>query len=168
MAAADFLTWDGDSGNGINPRRPSTDDVGGDNKQDDPEYPPDPDEHFTADGWNQKAKQIPALAKVAAACKLRVRFTAGAPAILQATGPRSTVAPGIFTVTDNGVGDTSITWAANYFPAHVCSPTGFTFIGSATPTTAFSHQVEEITNGIRVRTFDGSTPTDLDFALEIN
>lgn len=165
MAAPSYLTWDGDPPNSVVPRRPSTDDVGGDAKVDDANYPPDEDEDPTAAGWNQKAKQIPALAKSAAVAVLYVKFTAGDPVIQQASGPGAAVVPALFTPTDNADGDTTIAWPADSFPTSVCAPAGFTLIGSAAPTTGFSHRIEVLTNSIRVRTWDGTTPTDMDFTL---
>ena len=165
MAAPEFLTWDGNDDDEL-PRRPSTDDLGGDQKVNDDEKPPDDVEHFTASGWNQKVKQISAVAKVAASCKLEVRFDGGVPYVARATSPKSSLPLATFTVTDNGTGDTSIVWPANTFPAHGCSPTGLTLLSSSTSVVA--GHVEEITNGIRVRTFVGGAATDVPWTLTIN
>lgn len=161
-----YLTWDGDSANGVPPRRPSVVDAGGDQKQDDSAYPPDPIEHPTAPGWNQKAKQIPALARVAPVCKLGVGFNSGAPFVSHCASPGTNVFTSTFTVTDNGTGDTTITWPAGTFPASVCPPTGLTLVSSSTSVSA-AH-VEQVTNGIRVRTFLGGSAADVPFTIEIN
>jgi hypothetical protein len=164
MPAAKHLTWDAFASE--LPRRPSTDDMGGDNKVDDEEAPPDDVEHFTADGWNQKAKQIPAIAKTVASCKLEVRFATGAPYVARASAPGSNVALATFTPTDNGVGDTTIVWPADTFPPHVCSPTGLTLLSSSTSVVA--GHVEEVANGVRVRTFVGGSAADVPWTLAIN
>jgi hypothetical protein len=166
MSAPEYLTWEGDSEDDVAPRRPSTDDVGGDAKEDDAEFPPDDVVHFTSAGWNQKAKQIPAIAKVAAACKLEVRITAGAPAVSRVSSPSSLVEPATFTPTDEGTGDTSVEWPEDTFPPHVCSPTGLTFLSSSA--SSVTGHVEEIANGIRVRTFIAGVAADVDWTITIN
>jgi hypothetical protein len=163
MAAIDYLSWDGDAT--TDPHRPSTDDLGGDDKLDDAEYPPDPVEHPTAAGWNQIVKQVAALARGAEAAKIEVRFVAGVPAIARASGPSSAIIPALFTVIDNGVGDTTITWPANTFPTHQCSPTGLTLLSSLLD---LSGSVEEIVNGFRVRTRDAGAFADVGFTICIN
>lgn len=163
MPAADYLTWDGDGGSNL-PRRPSTEDLGGDDKVNDAEYPPDDVEHPTADGWNQKVKQIAALSKVAEACKIEVRYNAGAPFIARVTAPGTNIVTTTFTVTDMGVGDTKIEWPANTFPPHQLSPTGLTALSTGLAVGS----VEEITNGIRVRMFDLLGPADVGFTIELN
>lgn len=164
--APSYLTWDGDSANGVLPRRPSVVDAGGDQKRDDVEFPPDPLEHPTAPGWNQKAKQITAIARVTPACKLAVGFDAGDPFISHAPAPSQNVARSTFSVTDNGDGDTTIEWPAGTFPAHSCPPTGLTFY--STSTSVVAGHLEQVTNGIRVRTFIGGVSADVAFAVEIN
>lgn len=163
--AATYLTWDGDGSDEL-PRRPTIDDLGGDTKVDDDEFPPDDIEHFTAEGWNQKAKQIPALARVAESCKLEVRFDSGSPFVARAASPKSSLPLDTFTVVDNGTGDTSITWPANTFPPSVISPTGLTLLSSSS--TPVSGKVQEITNGIRVRTHDNGAAADVAWTIDIN
>ena len=164
MTAPSFLTWDG--GDGEDPRRPSTDDLGGDQKEDDAEFPPDPVEHLTADGWNQVVKQLAALSRVASACKLEVRFNSGTPYVARVTAPGSNVEVATFTVTDNGTGVTTITWPANTFPPHQLSPSGLTLLSSLT--TRVEGHVEDVANGVKVYTFSNGTAADIAFTLEIN
>lgn len=166
MAAATELTWNGPGSD--DPRRPSVDDLGGDQKQDNAEYPPNEVEHYTAAGWNQLVDQVAALAKVAASCKLEVRFSGGTPSVVRVSCPGTNITTATFTVTDNGTGDTTVEWPANTFPPHACSPTGLTLISSAIGD-AFSGHVSEVTNGIRVQTFENpDTQTDVDWTIEIN
>jgi hypothetical protein len=168
MAAPSFLTFDGGTGDAGPelPRRPSTDDLGGDDKQDNNENPPDDVEHFTAGGWNQIVKVLSALARTAAACKIEVRFSGGAPVIQRVSALGSAITTATFTPTDNGMGDTTITWPADTFPPHVCSPTGLTLFSSST--NVVDGHVEEVTNGIRVRTKSGGAAADIPFTIEIN
>lgn len=168
MSGPNWNTWEGgvgDEGAAL-PRRPSIDDLGGDQKQDNNEYPPDDVEHFTSRGWNQLVKQVRALSKVTPACKLEVRFNAGVPYVARFSSPSSIVKQDTFTVTDNGTGDTTITWPPNTFPEHVCSPTGLTPLSSATA--VVDGHVEEVANGIRVRMRSGGSPADVPWTIEIN
>jgi hypothetical protein len=147
-------------------RRPSVDDAGGDQKVDDAAYPPDPKEHATAAGWNQQSMQIAAMAKVVGACKLEVRFNAGVPFLQRVSAPGNNVLLETFTVTDNGTGDTTITWPAYTFPEHICSPTGLTLFSNSTSVVA--GHVEEVTDGIRVRTFVAGVASNVPFTITIN
>ena len=166
--APEFNTWNGGTGDDGPelPRRPSTDDLGGDTKQDNSDHPPDDVEHFTAAAWNQLVKQVAALARVAASCKIEVRFTGATPFLSRISSPREDVTIATFTVTDNGSGDVSITWPADTFPTPVCSPTGLTLISSSTA--VLDGHVEEITNGVRVRTKSGGVATDIPWTLTLN
>lgn len=167
-SAPQFSTWDGgtgDSGTEL-PRRPSTDDLGGDAKQDNHEAPPDDVEHFTAAGWNQLVKQVAALARVAASSKIELRFTGSTPFVSRVTSPRSDVTIATFTLTDNGAGDTSVVWPADTFPPTACSPTGLTLISSSTA--VLDGHVEEIANGIRVRTKSAGAATDIPWTIEVS
>jgi hypothetical protein len=161
-------TWEGGTGDeGTElPRRPSVDDLGGDTKLDNYEEPPDDAEHFTAQGWNQLVKQVAALARVTPAAKLEVRFNSGAPYIARVASPRADVAPSTFTPTDHGAGDVSITWPADTFPPTVCSPTGLTLLSNAGA--VVDGHVEEIANGIRVRTRSGGVAADVPWTITLN
>lgn len=165
MGAITFLSWEGDSETSIAPRRPSTEDLGGDELIDDQELPPIDGEMPTAAAWNQIVKQVVAMSKMLPAASLRVHFTGGTPAITQLACPSSLVTTPTFTVTDMGSGDTKIEWPAGTFPAQSFPP-GVHLLGNpgATPK---SVTVEEITNGVRVRTAAGGAGTDIDFRLDI-
>lgn len=53
---------------------------------------------------------------------ISVEIISGAPAVVAVSAPRTSVEIGDFTVTDNGVGDTTITWPARMFPQEVARP----------------------------------------------
>lgn len=168
MPAPSFNTWEGGTGDDGPelPRRPSTDDLGGDAKQDNTKYPPDDVEHFTAAGWNQKVKQLEAMARVVPACVLEVRFNAGAPYVARCSAASRNVSISTFgTPTDNGTGDTTIAWPANTFPPAVLSPSGLTLL--VTTSADRAGDVEEVANGIRVRTKAGGVATDIPFTIQI-
>lgn len=170
MPAPDFLTWDGDVANGIAPYRPGTEDFGGDHFEDDGEAPPDPNEFPNADAWNQLARQGAAQGKVADAAKLEVRFDGGGvPFVARCTGPAVAVVPALFTVTDEGNGVTLIEWPADTFPPAQISPSGLTFIS----TTRVIGSVEEVTDGIRVRTWEldasgNATAANVPWTINLN
>jgi len=164
MAAATFLTWDGLSGASPEvPRRPSTDDMGGDDLIDDTENPPGTDMP-TAGGWNQKVDQIAALARVVSPCKISIRFSIGVPYVYKFATAASSAAITIstFTVTDNGTGDTSITWPANTFPPHEVEPHSLTITEDVEIDRA---RIYSITNGVRIKTKLGATATNANFTF---
>lgn len=167
MTAPAFSTWEGGTGDDGPelPRRPSTDDLGGDAKQDNNEFPPDDVEHFTAAGWNQKVKQLAALARVTPACVLEIRFSGGAPYVARCSAASSVVGVATFTPTDNGTGDTTIVWPVDTFPPAVISPSGLTLL--VTTSADRAGDVEEVANGIRVRTKAGGVATDIPFTIQI-
>jgi len=143
------------------PRRPGLDDVGGGQKVNDGGTP-DPVRDPTAEDANQTALQLVALGKVMPVALLSVA-NSGAPALdRQSCAP---TAPSLltFTVTDNGVGDTSITWPAGTFPAPVAKPRAY--VTGATPALIAA---EAITNGVRVRTRDAAgAPVDVPFDVDV-
>jgi hypothetical protein len=167
MSAPSFNTWEGGTGDDGPelPRRPSTDDLGGDTKQDNAKYPPDDVEHFTAAGWNQLVKQSAALARVTPACVLEVRFSGSAPYVARCSAASSNVSLTTFTPTDNGTGDTTIEWPADTFPPAVLSPSGLTLL--VTTSADRAGDLEEVANGVRVRTKAGGVATDIPFTIQI-
>ncbi len=168
MSLPDFCTWDGgttDEG-AEPPRRPSSEDLGGDEKLDSEEAPPDAKEHFTSQGWNQKVKQLVALARMSAAAKFKVSFSGGAPQIEQGAGCKATVTTTTFSPTDNGTGDTTVTWPADTFPPEIVSPNGLTLYSSSAQ--VVSGHVQLVTNGVRVRTFVNGVASDVPWSINLN
>ncbi|WP_437303065.1 hypothetical protein [Sorangium sp. So ce388] len=93
---------------------------------------------------------------------ISVGITAGAPSVVAVSSPRTSVAIGDFTVTDNGVGDTTITWPAGIFPQEVArseltidQDVGEMGGGTVVP----------VTNGVRVRTYRAAGARDLHFTV---
>lgn len=164
MTIPNYFTWDGDPGNSVLPFRPSTDDLGGDNLRDDLVEPPVEGEMPTAGGWNQRAMQVAALAAMTPAAKVYVKITASVPAVQAVIAPGSGIIPGTFTPTDNGTGDTTLTWPAGTFPGSAMPPEG-SLIGSggSTPTLI----AQPLTHAVRVRTQLAGAATDIDFVVTI-
>lgn len=143
------------------PRRPSLADLGGGAFVDDATYPPDPGTMPSAAMENQNEFQVAAVAKVMPACVICVKITAGTPSINKFSAPSGLVITGTFTVTDNGTGDTSVTWPANTFPALT-----FDSFGGINGATIGQMSVQDIANGIRVRTANAAgVATDLNWTV---
>lgn len=164
--AALHLTWDGDPANDVLPRRPSTDDLGGDEKVDDIDFPPDDTEHPTAAGWNQLVRQVAALARGVASLKFEVQYEGNTPFLARLSGPRSALAAEQFSIIEVSPGVVDVNWPANFFPPHQCAPTGLTLLSDSS--SLRSGQVFEIPNGVRVRTFQSGSPGRVAFSLTIN
>jgi hypothetical protein len=155
------LSWKLEAADG-GPRRPSLADVGGATLEDDTEYPPNRETMIYADEANQWQMQIVAMGGVVPSLVLSVEISGGTPAVVAFTCPRDDLEIDDFTVTDNGTGDTTITWPADTFPPELTRPeltinqdVGALVGGTAVP----------VTNGVRVRTYDGSGAEDLHFTV---
>lgn len=147
----------------VPPRRPGIDDVGGAQKQDDILFPPDPVEMPTAADDNQHQRLLVAMGEMVAVAMITVRYAAGVPSINKVASPIAAVIAGTFTVVDNGVGDCSLTWAANTFPAAVADP----FV-NATGATIGKGSAEIIANGVRVRMANAAgAAADINFVVQV-
>ena len=164
MAAADYYVYSGD-GVSVTAHRPSLENVGGAAKEDDQAYPPDPITMPTADDWNQLVQLVAYYSKVIPVCTVTVSFSAGAPvfSFFQALDPNLSSTD--LTLTDNGNGDTSITWDAGDFPTRNLYPSGLTLNADAA---IDEHFATPIANGIRVYTQSGGVGTNCAFTVNIH
>jgi hypothetical protein len=160
----DYFTYEGD-GASINPHRPGIADVGGAALADDQEKPPIPTEMPTADDWNQISKLATYSCRVLPVAVVSVSFSSGTPvcAYFQAINPNLTSTD--ITLTDNGNGDTSITWAAGTFPVRNLNAAGLTLNENAA---IDEHMALPITNGVQVITESGGAGTDCAFTVYIH
>ncbi len=159
MAAAETLTFDISP-----PRRPALDDVGGAALVDNATEPPIPPEMPYADQLNQWALQIQRFGGIVPVALFSVRFATGTP-VLDSFGCLPT-APmtGSFTITDEGPGTTTITWAAGTFPSAIVKPmvTVTEDIAALTPCALL------VTNGVQVKTRNASSvATDMCFTVAL-
>jgi hypothetical protein len=160
MSAATSFTYDANP-----PARPSLDDLGGDDFEDDPGAPPPKDGRMPyADEYCESKRNLAGVNRVIHTAIVHVVFTGGTPSIANVRGMRSTLLPTDFTPTDNGAGDTTITWASSLLPA-----------SSVPPTVSLTDDVEIdraraflVTGGVRVKTKLGTTGTDCAFVLLIH
>lgn len=165
MPAAQYFTYDGDPPNSVAPRRPSTDDVGGNAKEDDQAFPPDPVTMPTADGHNQRADLDVGLAKISPVCKISVTFPSGTPGITKFVAVGTLIGSGDLTVTDNGPGDTDIQWPADSFPVPTVEPSAICLNEDVA---ALAPIVTKISNGINVKTRNSAAAlTDIAFTVTI-
>jgi hypothetical protein len=154
-----FLSWNGDEENNVLPRRPSTNDMGGDDLENDELAPPGPGDP-DATAWDAKVREIAAVAKTASAAKVTVTFSGGAPQWELFAAPGSVTTDDLDLV-DAGTGVTEITWPANTFPPASVWPHGLTFhadvVGYAEP----------ITNGVRILSYgrESGDPANGDFTI---
>lgn len=114
MAAPNFLTWSGD-GASITPYRPGVVDLGGTNKLDDDKYPPQPGDPEASE-WNQAMGQIAALAGIAPAALIDVRFSGGVPSVYAVYSMNPDLVIGDVTPTDVGTGIVTLAIPAAKLP----------------------------------------------------
>lgn len=116
-----------------------------------------------AEEYMQMARQIAAMARTARLLRLTVDYTAGVPYLVELVCMRDDLVLGDFTVTDNGVGDVSITWPVDKLPASSTRP--LPGINQATPGMI---SAVAITNGVHVRTQSNlAVDADIPFTVEV-
>lgn len=166
MTAPAYYVLDGDVAvSGDLPRRPGINDLGGAAFVDDQPYSPDPTEFPSALDENQQERVLVGVCRVTPVAIVNVQFTGSTPVIASATVAAEVLNSATFTPTDNGLGDTTITWPANVFPASTTTPKiTYDSDGAWLPATYVL-----VTNGVRVKTRNSSgTFTDANFRLEIS
>jgi hypothetical protein len=152
------------------PHRPTIAEFGGGAFQDHPKYTPDPATHPTAGMFNQATKQIVALAGIAATLKFQVEFVAGVPKITQLVALGTKITASTFTalggfITDNGLGDTTITLPLALFPAQLMRPSGLTIVEDVEIDRA---RIFPVNGGWRIKTKLGAVGTDAAFTFQVN
>lgn len=94
---------------------------------------------------------------------LQVEQSSGTYSKVAVTAAPTTVTTSTFTLTKNGTGDVSVTWASGTFPSKVAKPRAH-----VTGNAALMVATESISNGARVRMKnDSGTATDSHFDLDI-
>ena len=164
MASPTFPVYDGD-GVSVVPRRPGVDDVGGSAKEDNQKYPPNPLTMLAAADWNQVARLLVGFSRVLPVAVISVEITGGVPAISYFESVASNLVAGDITVTDNGAGDTSLTWTAGDFPVRNLNPAGLTLNEDAACDECMAIP---IANGVQVITEDGGVGTDCNFTVYLH
>lgn len=112
--AVEYSVFDGDVGNSISPHRPTLGNLGGGAFEEDLAEPTDPTLFPTADAENQCEKVLYGLAQTGFALNFMVTFSGGTPSIAGFSTVGTRLELGDLTVTDNGAGDTTISWPADY------------------------------------------------------
>lgn len=146
-------------------RRPGLDDVGGAQFEDEIGFEPIGPDMPASDDFNQMSQTEIAHAKIMPTAGISVGFTAGTPSVRQATGPGVRIVPSTFTVTDNGPGDTTITWPAGTIPSSVLAP--MATINEPSVSLGRSITAFYVSNGVRVVTDAAGAADDLAFTVLI-
>lgn len=113
--APDYLPWTGDPDNGINPYRPAIVDFGGADKINDADHPPGPQDPEASE-WNRMVENHAALAQVAPAALIDVRFSGGVPSVFAVYGTNPELAAGDIDCQDTGTGIVTLIIPATKIP----------------------------------------------------
>jgi hypothetical protein len=172
MSAAVRLTFDPVIVEGVVTEaatRPSMEDLGGGVLRDDSSNPPSKDGSMPyADQLNQWAKQLFGLGKMEPSARMSVAFLAGDPFIAKLTTPSGILTADDFTVTDNGVGLTTISWAAGKLPPVECDP-GYWLRDDSVVSAVLSANLRVISaTSVQMRTYSGGVLADVRFTLAIH
>lgn len=149
--------------------RPSIEDVGGARFLDPKENaPPHDGVLYLYDAMlNQLQWQVAALSKMAPSARFTISFSGGTPSIAKLTTMSHTLVSGDFTITDGGLGITTIAWLAGKLPAVECDPmvsvdtSGLTGVLTA-------HVARPTATSVQVRTFDDGVAADIRFTIAIH
>lgn len=168
MPSSDTLTYDDDP-----PHRPALSELGGGAKENATgKQAPDPVKMATAEDFNQFSKQHEAANRVLPLAVLWVRFSTGTPAIhvVQALG--SEVEAASFMVTDDGNGNTLISWKTGTGAPDGALPGAVGVEATQTDDVEIDRIRAILTTSggdpaARVKTKLGSTGTDANFCLKI-
>jgi len=159
MAASETMTFDLAA-----PRRPTADDV-------DATLVNDGDPGVLGTGmpydWqlNQALALCAAYGRMLPVLSIEVHFAAGTPSVYAVQALRSTLVAGDITVTDNGAGDVTLTWAADTLPVAASSPEA-TMVEDGPWLVPVATAVA---NGVRVKTIvDGNVLTDGNFKVHVH
>jgi hypothetical protein len=161
MPAIDYPPFDGD-GVSIYPHRPSLDNLGGNTKADDQNYPPSSDEP-SADEWNRFAELLALLGASMPTVMMTIDIVSGTPQIDKFWAANSALTTTDFPLVDNGTGDTTISWAANLLPPSKLDPE--LSLHYPAMTVDGSIVLDEGARTMRVRTSYGGSPQDMRFTV---
>lgn len=152
------------------PRRPTIDDVGGGLKSNRTPAP-DPVRDATAEDYNQLGQQGVAAGTMIPLARVFVTISGGVPTVTSVMAPGSAVSTSSFTVTDNGAGDTTISWPVALLPSRAAGP----IVSQIDDTEIDRLRAYNVTvaepaansPGVRVKSKLGVTGTDCNFVVDI-
>ena len=146
------------------PRRGSLQDFGGATLEDeDPQ--PDKATMLYADLGNGLQRAVAAHEKAVFTLGITVTFSGSDPVVSHVTGGPEAATISAITPTDNGLGDTTLTWPAGTFPASILGPMPALNDG----TVGGGITAALVANGVRVKTWTGaSTAADRPFTVVIH
>lgn len=145
------------------PRRGSLQDFGGATVEDEDPLP-DKATMLYADLCNGLQRAVAAHEKAVMTLGISVTFSGGAPVVSQVTGGPAAAIIDTITADDNGTGDTTLSWPAGTFAAHLLPPT----VTINEDADALAPRAFYVANGVRVKTKDdGAVATDMAFTVII-
>lgn len=164
MAAIDTLTWD------LTPaRRPSLNDLGSAILEDKAgtKAPGTSGKNLYAAMCNQWQRQIAALARTASSVRLTIDFDGGGVPFIDKFQPAGTLlVSSDFALTDNGNGDTVITWTTSKLPPVECDPQA-TVNNDGDYTIAVTKSTTSTTTSMRVKTRLAGVLSNARFTISI-
>jgi len=164
MAAVEYDPYFGD-GASVVPHLPSTENLGGTSKQNDPARPPDPVLMPDARDHNAMSWALAAQGRTTPAMVLSIAFAAGAPYVAGITNVNSGIDSGDISLTDNAAGDTTIEWPADSFPVvNGISPHSLTVNEDVA---IDEMRAIPVSNGVRVKTKAATVGTDAAFTIVV-
>jgi hypothetical protein len=146
-----------------NGNRPTPSDFNGISLTNDPQFPPDPASQPTAELFNTWSFLLISAGKAVGVAGFAVN-AGPSPSIASWWTAANLIASNPFNLVRNGVGDYSITWAANLFPIAGWPRAELNQLPISS--TACIGAVN-VTNGVRVQTTQGGALTDLPFSIEV-
>lgn len=152
--------------NNTPPTRPVVGDLGGGAKQPPPGAPANSTTQLTANDCNAMALAIAAFAKVTPTMVISVTQLAGVYTISQFAACGDNVLAGSITVTKNGVGDVTLSWAANLVPGAAFAPCAWLNGGAG------AYRSPEATmptaTSVRIKMTDGTgAAVECNFSVEV-
>lgn len=146
------------------PRRGSLQDFGGATVEDE-DSAPDKATMLYADLCNGLQRAVAAHEKAVFTIGITVTFSGGSPVVSQVTGGPEAAIIDTITPTDNGDGDTTLSWPAGTFAASILGPMPALNDG----TVGGGITAALVANGVRVKTWTGaSTAADRAFTVVIH
>lgn len=117
-----YYVFDGDPDNNVPPRRPTVDDLGGAQFEDDPVMPPVPPHEKGARAENQQERVLAGVCQTAFALCVSVEFAAGDPVLVGYATVGNRLQTEDITLTDDGDGNTIVSWPAGMLPERTTRP----------------------------------------------
>ncbi|MEJ7728226.1 MAG: hypothetical protein WKG00_03340 [Polyangiaceae bacterium] len=142
--------------------------IGGDTVEEEAPFP-DPIGDWTAKKANAYARELAAHARVVPMATVCVEYSGGTPVVVTAVGPGAHVVGGLFTPTDHGDGDVTLTWPEGALPVPVARPKPYLNGDTVGMICAQYVAVSGVMRSVRVRAKNGAnTAANLPFTVDLH